>query len=120
MAARGPVGAVIGAVLAVGLGGFLGGMLRGLLARWPGGLRGTFTANLLATVVLGAVIGAGDLVYLALGTGFAGALSTWSTLARELGELLKERQWRLLTGYISATLTAGWAVAWLTRWLVSA
>lgn len=107
-------------VLAVGFGGFLGGLVRGVLSRWPGGLHGTFTANLMATIVLGVVVGAGELVFLAVGTGFAGALSTWSTLARELGQLLKERQWRLLAGYASATLTAGLAVAWLTRWLVSA
>lgn len=111
---------MIAAVLAVGLGGFLGGLLRGLLARWPGGLRGTFTANLVATVVLGGVLGAGELLYLAVGTGFAGALSTWSTLARELGQLLKDRRWGLLAGYASATLTAGLAVAWLTRLLVAA
>lgn len=111
---------MIAAALAVGLGGFLGGLVRGLLARWPGGLRGTFTANLVAAIILGAVIGAGELVYLALGTGFAGALSTWSTLARELGQLLQERRWRLLAGYASATLTAGLAVAWLTRWLMAA
>ena len=111
---------MIAAILAVGLGGFLGGLVRGILTRWPGGLRGTFTANLAATVVLGVVIGAGELTFLAWGTGFAGALSTWSTLARELGQLLKDRRWRLLSGYVSATLTAGLAVAWLTRWLVSA
>lgn len=108
-------------LLAVGVGGFLGGVARWALARWPGGLHGTFAANILATAVLGAVIGAvghGGLVYLALGTGFAGALSTWSTLARELGMLLKERQFRLLAGYASATLTAGVAGAWLTGALV--
>lgn len=112
---------MIAAVLAVGAGGFLGGVARWGLASWPGGLRGTFAANLLAAAVLGAVIGAvahGSLVYLALGTGFAGALSTWSTLARELGTLLRQRRLLLLAGYVSATLTAGVAVAWLTGTLV--
>lgn len=109
-------------LLAVGLGGFLGGTARWALARWPGGLTGTFAANLLATAVLGTVIGMvgqGSLVSLALGTGFAGALSTWSTLARELGQLLQQRRYLLTTGYASATLTAGVAVAWLTKVLIS-
>lgn len=108
------------AVLAVGAGGFLGGVTRWALAQWPGGLRGTFTANLLAVVVLGAVIGlggGGGLPVLALGTGFAGALSTWSTLAAEIGRLLRERRLRLVAAYTSATLTAGVAVAWLMAWL---
>ena len=101
------------AVLAVALGGFLGGVARWALAVWPGGLRGTFAANFLAVAVLGAVIGLGGVPALALGTGFAGALSTWSTLAREIGQLLQARHLRLVAGYTSATLTAGVAVAWL-------
>lgn len=108
---------MIAFILAVGLGGFAGGMVRGVLARWPGGPAGTFAANLAATAVLAGVIAAAGhtgLVYLALGTGFAGALSTWSTLAREIGQLLKERRYVPAAGYASATLTAGVAVAWLT------
>lgn len=102
--------------LAVGAGGFLGGVGRWALAVWPGGLRGTFTANLLAVLVLGAVVGSGGIggiTVLALGTGFAGALSTWSTLAREIGQLLQARRFRLVAGYTSATLIAGVATAWL-------
>lgn len=105
--------------LAVGAGGFLGGVGRWALAVWPGGLRGTFTANLLAVLMLGAVVGSGGaggiggITVLALGTGFAGALSTWSTLAREIGQLLQARRFRLVAGYTSATLIAGVATAWL-------
>ncbi|GAB3701778.1 hypothetical protein [Corynebacterium nasicanis] len=43
--------------------GDLRGLLRHLLALWPGGLRGTFSTNLLAVMVLA----------LAAGMGFAGA-----------------------------------------------
>lgn len=101
-------------VLAVGGGGFLGGLGRWILARYPGGLRGTFLANLLAVAVLGAVIGHGGWLALAWGTGFAGTLSTWSTLAREIGGLLKARRFLAAAGYATATLTAGLAVAWLS------
>lgn len=101
------------AILAVALGGFLGGALRSLLVGWPGGLRGTFTANLVAVVVLGLTLGYGGLPALAAGVGFAGALSTWSTLAREIGDLLQARRHALVAGYATATLTAGLAVAWL-------
>ncbi|AJE33983.1 MAG: CrcB family protein [Corynebacterium humireducens] len=101
------------AVLAVGVGGFCGGVARWALGVWPGGLRGTFAANLLAVIVLGAALGAGGVTSLAWGTGFAGALSTWSTLAREIGGLLRARRFRLVAGYTTATLTAGVAVAWL-------
>lgn len=101
------------AVLAVGAGGFLGGVARHLLALWPGGLLGTFAANSLAVIVFGAAMGLSGVTALAVGAGFAAALSTWSTLAREIGQLLKERRFRLLTGYTTATLTAGLAMAWL-------
>ncbi|MDO5671080.1 MAG: CrcB family protein [Corynebacterium sp.] len=101
------------AVLLVAAGGFCGGLMRHLLVLWPGGLRGTFAANLLAVVVLGMSLGHGEVLALAAGVGFAGALSTWSTLAWEIGELLQGRRFRLAAGYTSATLIAGLAVAWL-------
>lgn len=109
-------------VLMVAAGGFAGGFLRWFLARLMPGKPATFSANILACVVAGAVLisNFSDLGNALFVTGFCGALSTWSTLARELGQLLKDRRWRLLSGYVSATLTAGLAVAWLTRWLVSA
>jgi len=101
------------AVLAVAAGGFLGGLLRHLLALWPGGLRGTFAANLLAVAVVGLTVGHGGLLALAAGAGFAGALSTWSTLAQEIGLLLQARRFRTVAGYAAATLIAGVTVAWL-------
>ncbi|MGP6174383.1 fluoride efflux transporter FluC [Corynebacterium sp. A21] len=110
------------AALAVALGAFLGGALRGLLRHRPGGLRGTWTANLSACLVLGVLLGSGlgtsgsgvpVLWQLALGTGFSGALSTWSTLAGELGSLLRERSWRHLLRYLVATLAGGLLVGWV-------
>ncbi|GAB2517256.1 Putative fluoride ion transporter CrcB [Corynebacterium atrinae] len=97
------------ALLLVAAGGFLGGLGRWALSRWPGGLVGTWTANVLACVVVGAVVAKHDATGLLWGTGFAGALSTWSTLARELGELVKRRRWRTVILYAAATLSAGLA-----------
>lgn len=110
-----------GVALAVAGGAFLGGGLRGLLRYRPGGLTGTLIANLVACLVLGVVLGTGigdggfSGAYLwqqALGTGFSGALSTWSTLAGELGGLLHKRDWRLLLPYASATFIGGLAMIW--------
>lgn len=104
------------AALAVAAGAFSGGTLRGILRHKPGGLGGTLTANLSACLVIGVVMGIWSadpsLWQLALGTGFSGALSTWSTLAAELGGLLKNRAWRPLSGYLTATLAGGLAAAW--------
>lgn len=100
------------AIAAVAAGGFLGGISRWALAKVPREFLGTWLANVLGSVVLGiAVVGPG-LIPLAAGTGFAGALSTWSTLAKELGGLIKETRWRKLATYAAATLIAGIAAAW--------
>lgn len=101
------------AVALVAVGGFLGGLGRWVLSRWPGGLAGTWTANVLACVVVGAVVAKHDAHALLWGTGFAGALSTWSTLARELGELMTKRHWRTMVMYAAATLSAGFIGVWL-------
>ena len=46
-----------------------------------------------------------------LGTGLAGTLSTWSSLAKEIGLMLVNRQWWLAVAYIIATLVLGLAAA---------
>lgn len=95
------------AALAVGVGGFFGGMGRWALSLIPRPRVGTFAANMIASVVLGIAVAGPGFVPLALGTGFAGALSTWSTLAQEIGQLAKGRQWRVLTTYVLATVVIG-------------
>ncbi|WP_245974879.1 FluC/FEX family fluoride channel [Corynebacterium alimapuense] len=94
-------------VLAVGAGGFLGGIGRWTLGRWPGGLRGTYTANIAAVTIFALALSGPNLLVLALGTGFAGALSTWSTLAKEIGQLIKSRSYRHALVYAAATLLIG-------------
>lgn len=55
---------------------------------------GTFTVNVTAALLLGFVLGgpAPGVVSAALGTGFCGALSTWSTLGYETVRLAEERR----------------------------
>ncbi|WP_454044880.1 fluoride efflux transporter FluC [Corynebacterium sp. Marseille-Q2516] len=105
---------MIAACCAVAGGGMIGGSARFVLAQRPGGVWGTWLANSLACLVLGVVTaagGAGALVVLAAGTGFAGALSTWSTLAAELGARVRARRWASAAGYLAATVAAGVSLA---------
>nr|WP_047241500.1 CrcB family protein [Corynebacterium epidermidicanis] len=93
------------ATLYVATGGFAGGALRYQMSRlnrrsFP---VGTLLSNTLACLTLATVLGTGG-AYLALGIGFAGALSTMSTFVKELVRLgLKHG-----TIYLSVTLVCGW------------
>lgn len=78
------------AVALVFAGGFCGGAARYALTRLVRDARAaTFAANIAASMIIGFVAAAPDAWQTGLGVGFAGALSTWSTFARELGELMK-------------------------------
>lgn len=89
----------IASLASVFVGGALGGMARYLLSRlrW-----GTLIANTLACLLLGWAPSS-----LLLGAGIAGALSTWSTLAKELGTLITQRRWAQALGYFALTLALG-------------
>ncbi|WP_245532350.1 FluC/FEX family fluoride channel [Corynebacterium caspium] len=97
-------------------GAFLGGSARYLLSLKPGGHLGTLLANALACLVLGylsryfLVHPPTTLLYQFGAVGFAGALSTWSTLANELGKLLVDGKYVQLLQYLSTTLLAGSAL----------
>jgi CrcB protein len=105
--------------LAVFAGGAVGALARGGLDRalpWPehGWPWATFTGNLAGTLLLG---------YFAtrlqerlppstfrrplLGTGFCGALTTFSTLQVELIELARHHEAALAAAYLGATVAAG-------------
>ncbi len=102
----------VAGLAAVAAGGFLGGVARWALSHLKRGTRhpGTWAANVVGSAVLGFSLAMPGLWPLAAGTGFAGALSTWSTLAKEIGQHLQARRWRdaarsvLLTG--AATVVA--------------
>ncbi len=91
-------------VLLVLLGGALGAPARYLLDRWVQSRHasvvpwGTFTVNAVGSLVLGVTAGAAaatggpDWVLVLVGTGFCGALTTFSTFSFETVRLVEERE----------------------------
>lgn len=92
---------------AVFVGAFLGGIVRWAFSQAPRERAGTFMANIVACTVLGFSLALPITWQLGLGAGFAGALSTWSTLAQELGTLYKRRQWGEFGKYAALTAAVG-------------
>ncbi len=106
-------------VLAVAAGAFLGGALRWELSRLIPGPGGTFAANMVGAASIGLALGffrltgvpEAALPYAFFVTGFAGGLSTWSTLAKELGGMLRARQYWRCARYAFFTLALGLVLA---------
>lgn len=94
--------------LLVALGAAVGAPLRWLVGRLVPGPRGTLVVNVLGSALLGASLGLGPSSYALVGTGFCGALTTFSTFAVEAVET---RSWR----YVLATGVLCVAAASLAR-----
>lgn len=106
---------MIAGVAAVALGGFLGGLARwGLGRAVPAreGRVGTFAANITASAVLGLSTALPGLWQVMVAVGFAAGMSTMSTFARELGNLLRQRKWWEFTRYLLATVVLGLLATW--------
>ncbi|MGO1480766.1 MAG: fluoride efflux transporter FluC [Brachybacterium sp.] len=128
------VGTFLLAALLVGLGGGLGSV-----ARWGLGELGvrlmaareaetperfrpwtTFVANVIACFLLGLVVarfgaatGARELVNLMLAVGFCGGLSTLSTAAFDIVELVRRTTFSLSLAYLMLSAGGGMAALWL-------
>ena len=104
---------------AIFAGGFLGTIARAALAQslavrpdqWPWA---TFAVNILAALVLGVVITRYQERLPSrtpgrafLGTGFCGALSTFSTMMLELLRMIDGAHWVLALGYTGASVACG-------------
>lgn len=101
----------------VGLGGVMGAMARYHLCRWtgcrwPGYPWGTFTVNVLGSFLLGLLMATSFLrgqayLGLALGTGFLGSFTTFSTLAYEFMQLIHENRNTPALLYVASSLILG-------------
>lgn len=116
---------IIISALAVLVGGFLGGCGRFALTRILPSPACTFAANITGAAVAGVAYGyathaaASEFILPLLAAGVAGGLSTWSTLAKELGEMLKAKRWWRLARYLFWTVGLGIVVAWRGAWVGS-
>lgn len=109
------------AYLLVGIGGFLGANARFLVARWVGAFvetrfpLGTFVINVSGSFLLGVVgtlvaqkvVPNSDAVRLALGVGFLGAFTTFSTFEFETHALFDDGSWLTATTNMFASLFIG-------------
>ncbi len=104
-------------VLLVGVGAAVGAPLRYLAdtlakARVPSAFPwGTFAVNVAGSLVLGALVAAATAlpaeVSALVGTGFCGALTTYSTFGYELAGLLERRDGRTAVAYLLASVVTG-------------
>ena len=107
--------------LLVGVGSFIGGNARFILARFVGGTidarfpLGTFLINVSGSFVLGVIGGLvtqrsiphADAVRLALGVGFCGGFTTFSTFEFETNALFEDGLWLSAVANMLLSLFAG-------------
>jgi fluoride exporter len=107
--------------LLVGLGSFVGGNARYMLGRWVGAMvdarfpLGTFLINVGGSFALGLIGGLvaqramphADAVRLALGVGFCGAFTTFSTFELETHALFEDGVWLTAVSNMFLSLFAG-------------
>jgi CrcB protein len=108
-------------LLLVALGAAVGAPARYVTDRWVQSVQGTsfpwgtFVVNVVASFVLGLVLGgpAPHAVATLVGTGFCGSLSTWSTLAHDVVRLADERAGTAAAMDVLASVLAGLGAAGL-------
>ncbi len=71
----------------------------------------TLVINTIGSIILGYTVHQSHSVAMVLGTGFAGAFTTWSAFAVETHHLIKESHRLAACGYLLATLILGVAGA---------
>lgn len=107
--------------LLVGVGGFLGANARFLVGRWVGlavetrfplgtfivNMSGCFLLGVIGTVVAEKMVPHSDAIRLALGVGFLGAFTTFSTFELETHALLEDGSWVIAAANMVASLVVG-------------
>ncbi len=101
-----------GFVAAAGLGAVVRVAVSGRVNRVDGLPLGTMAVNVAGALALGLLAGSSSPVMTIVGTGGLGALTTWSAFAVET-DVLARRSPVLATGYVTLTLVAGVAAAYL-------
>jgi CrcB protein len=92
--------------------GAVGAALRFAAARWSP-LLGIAAVNVGAAFVLGLVADWDGIAATGVRVGLLGAMSTWSTLAQQVGDLVRGRRWFRAAAYLGGTLVAGVGAAWV-------
>jgi CrcB protein len=116
-------------LVAVGAGGTVGALGRvGLEQAWPSAAGSwpwaTFAVNIVGAFLLGCLMIAlrhGPIsipAYRLLGTGFCGALTTFSTMQLELLQMLDRARYGLALGYVSASVVCGYAAVSIAAKLI--
>jgi CrcB protein len=114
----------------VGAGGALGALGRvGFEQAWPTAAGSwpwaTLAVNILGAFLLGSLMTGlrhGPIsipTYRLLGTGFCGALTTFSTMQLELLQMLDHARYDLALGYVSASIVGGYAAVSLATRLIA-
>lgn len=114
---------------AVGAGGAVGALARvGLAQAWPSAAGGwpwaTLVVNIAGAFMLGCLMiglrhGPVSIpAYRLLGTGFCGALTTFSAMQLELLEMLDRAHYGLAAGYLSASVAGGYAAVVIAERLI--
>ncbi|MTD56421.1 fluoride efflux transporter CrcB [Amycolatopsis pithecellobii] len=80
---------------------------------------GTCVVNVLGCFLLGVLTGLPSALFALLGTGFCGALTTYSTFSYETLRLLQLRAWLMAGLNVVVSLVAGLGAAYLGMALVS-
>jgi fluoride exporter len=107
--------------LLVGVGGFVGANARFLVGRWVGAIvetrfplgtfviniSGSFLLGMIGTLVAQKIFPSSDEVRLALGVGFLGAYTTFSTFEFETHALFDDGSWLTATTNMFASLFIG-------------
>ncbi|HEX7065841.1 MAG TPA: fluoride efflux transporter CrcB [Bacillales bacterium] len=103
------------------IGGFFGAVSRFGVSQWMNPRFSsafpvaTLAVNLSGAFLLGLLVGSGigEMWLRLLGTGFMGAFTTFSTFKLENIELLAEKKWKLLIGYLAASYIGGVFLAFI-------
>ncbi|WP_438312068.1 fluoride efflux transporter CrcB [Sporosarcina sp. FA9] len=112
-------------LLAIGSGGFLGAIIRYTLSKNLNKQKaipfGTLLINLTGALIIGFVFGSelSRTWMLFYASGLAGALTTFSTLNKELIEMWKSNKKKDATLYLVATYCGGILLTALGYWIIS-